>query len=89
MIQRPDGKIVLPINSQLYQERFLRYITNAAANQGYDIADELPAKVMKELVDAVCEQIRREFVLSEADHKMYKAVVIRAIDSMRRKIGSN
>lgn len=82
---KPKGLIAIPMTRQLYEERFIKYMAGWALLHGYQINDDLPAGVMKNLIDAVCEQIRREYLLTDADHQMYKGVVLKAVDSMRRK----
>jgi hypothetical protein len=69
---------------QLYQDRFAKYLAGWAALHGYDIRDQIPEKVLRELADAVCEQIKREYFLSVYTHYEYKGKVLRALDSMRR-----
>lgn len=68
-----------------YQERFARYLAGWAELHGYNVQDEIPDKVLRELADAACEQIRREYFLSNLKHYEYKGVVLRALDALRRK----
>lgn len=60
-----------------YAELFKRYMENAQAVVGKPLGD-LTTKEIRELADAISEQIRREFRLTQSHHEELKAMVLTA-----------
>lgn len=73
-----DPKYVLDpyhMNLARYTKRVVTYMNNFTAQYGTPVGD-LTTRQIVEIVDAIAEQLRREFKLSESDHNLYKQAIL-------------